>query len=70
MRRGSARWRGRIGGKGCWRTARFDRAGELAEAEGVTRSFVNRLLRLTLLTLEIVESILDGRRRRACNWRC
>jgi hypothetical protein len=40
---------------------RYRSAGELAEAEGVTRSFVNRLLRLTLLTPEIVESILDGR---------
>ncbi len=36
-------------------------AGELAEAEGVTRSFVNRLLRLTLLSPDIVETILDGR---------
>ena len=36
-------------------------AGEIAEAEGVTRSFVNRLLRLTLLSPDIVETILDGR---------
>ena len=36
-------------------------AGELAEAEGVTRSFVTRLLRLTLLAPDIVEAILDGR---------
>jgi hypothetical protein len=36
-------------------------AGELAEAERVTRSFVNRLLRLTLLAPEIAEAILDGR---------
>jgi hypothetical protein len=35
-------------------------AAEIAEAEGVTRSFVNRLLRLTLLAPEIVEAILDG----------
>ena len=40
---------------------RYRSAGELAEAEGVTRSFVNRLLRLTLLAPEIVEAILDGR---------
>ena len=32
-----------------------------AEAEGVTRSFVNRLLRLTLLAPDITEAILDGR---------
>ena len=40
---------------------RYRSAGELAEAEGVTRSFVNRLLRLTLLAPDIVETILDGR---------
>jgi hypothetical protein len=34
---------------------------ELVEAEGLTRSFVNRLLRLTLLAPDIVEAILDGR---------
>lgn len=36
-------------------------AGELAEAQSVTRSFVNRLLRLTLLAPDIVEAILEGR---------
>ena len=36
-------------------------AADLAEAEGVTRSFVNRLLRLTLLAPDIVETIIDGR---------
>ena len=35
-------------------------AAEIAEAEKIAR-FVNRLLRLTLLTPEIVEAILDGR---------
>ena len=35
-------------------------AGELAEAEGVTRSFVNRLLRLTLLAPDIQQAILGG----------
>ncbi|MER2634580.1 MAG: hypothetical protein ABTQ30_12065 [Rhizobiaceae bacterium] len=44
---------------------RYQSAGELAEAEGVTRSFVNRLLRLTLLTPDIVEAILDGRQPKA-----
>ena len=39
--------------------------GEIAEAEGVTRSFVNRLLRLTLLAPDIVEAILDGRQPKA-----
>ena len=36
-------------------------AAEIAEAEAITRSFVNRLLRLTLLAPDIVEAILDGR---------
>lgn len=40
---------------------KYRSAAELAEAEGVTRSFVNRLLRLTLLAPDIVEAILDGR---------
>lgn len=40
---------------------RFRSAGEMGEAEGVTCSFVNRLLRLTLLDPSIQESILDGR---------
>jgi hypothetical protein len=39
---------------------RYRSAGELAEAEGVTRSFVTRLLRLALLAPDIVEAILDG----------
>jgi hypothetical protein len=36
-------------------------AGELAEGEGVTRSFVTRLLRLTLLAPDMQEAIIDGR---------
>jgi hypothetical protein len=40
---------------------KYRSAGKLAEAEGVTRSFVNRLLRLTLLAPDIQEGILDGR---------
>jgi hypothetical protein len=36
-------------------------AAELAEAEKVTKSFVNRLLRLTLLAPDIVEAILEER---------
>ena len=37
------------------------RSAAVAEAEGVTRSFVNRLLQLTLLAPNIQEEILDGR---------
>jgi hypothetical protein len=40
---------------------RYRSAGEIADAEKVTRSFVNRLLRLTLLAPDIIEAILDGR---------
>ena len=40
---------------------KFRSAAEIAAAEGVTHSFVNRLLRLTLLAPDIVEAILDGR---------
>ena len=39
---------------------RYRSAAEIAEVDGVTRSFVNRLLRLTLLA-PIVEAILEGR---------
>ena len=38
-----------------------DRQRRFAEAEKVTRSFVNRLLRLTLLASDIQEAIIDGR---------
>jgi hypothetical protein len=43
-------------------------AGDIAEAEGVTRSFVNRLLRLTLLAPDTVEAILDDSRN-GCSWK-
>jgi hypothetical protein len=52
-----ARWRGRIGGSGCSTTANIDPLKQ----RGVTRSYVNRLLRLTLLAPDIQEAILDGR---------
>ncbi len=35
-------------------------AAELAEAEKITRSYITRLLQLTLLAPDIVEAILDG----------
>lgn len=34
---------------------------ELAQAENINRSYVSRILRLTLLAPEVVEAILDGR---------
>ena len=52
---------------------RYRSAAEIAEAEGVTRSFVNRLLRLTLLAPDIVRRrfLRDGSRRRCSlkSWR-
>jgi hypothetical protein len=41
--------------------ARFATLTELAEAEKINRSYVCRVLRLTLLAPDIVEAILDGR---------
>jgi hypothetical protein len=40
---------------------RFGTLAELAEAERISRSYVSRILRLTLLAPDIVERILDGR---------
>jgi hypothetical protein len=52
---------------GAWRWQRVLESGaygtlaELADAERVSRSYVSRVLRLTLLAPEIVERILEGR---------
>src|SRR5512143_2293246 len=43
---------------------KYRSAGELAEAENIDRSFINRLLRLTLLAPDIQETIIDGRQPR------
>ena len=40
---------------------RYRSAQEIADAEKIGRSFVSRLLRLTLLAPDIQEAILDGR---------
>jgi hypothetical protein len=40
---------------------RYHSAQEIADAEKIGRSFVNRLLRLTLLAPDIQEAILEGR---------
>jgi hypothetical protein len=39
----------------------FVTIAELAEREGIARSYMTRVLRLTLLAPDIVEGILDGR---------
>ena len=44
---------------------RYQSAAEIAEAEGITRSFVNRIMRLTLLAPDIQEAILEGRQPKA-----
>ena len=48
---------------------RYRSGQEIAEAEKIDRSFVSRLLRLTLLAPDIQEAILEGGSRRACSWR-
>ena len=40
---------------------RFGTLAELADAERISRSYVCRILRLTLLAPDIIERILDGR---------
>jgi hypothetical protein len=55
------RWK-RLLDRGSYRSA-----GELAEAEGVSRSFVNRLLRLRLLASDIQKAILETGSRRGCS---
>jgi hypothetical protein len=49
------RWRRLLEG------GRFGTLAELADAERISRSYVCRVLRLTLLAPDIVERILDGR---------
>jgi hypothetical protein len=53
------RWRRMI------ETGRFATINELAAAENINSSYVSRLLRLTLLSPDIVEAILDGRQSEA-----
>jgi ribosome-binding protein aMBF1 (putative translation factor) len=43
---------------------RYRLAQEIADAEKIGRSFVSRLLRLTLLAPDIQEAILEGRQAR------
>jgi hypothetical protein len=43
---------------------RFHSIAEIAEAEKIDRSFVSRLLDLTLLAPDIQEAILEGRQRK------
>lgn len=49
----------------CWQrmleSGQFATASDLAAHEKIAPSYVTRLLRLTLLSPEIVEAILDGR---------
>jgi hypothetical protein len=41
---------------------------ELAKREKINRGYMSRVLRLTLLAPDIVESTLDGRQRWGCGW--
>ena len=40
---------------------RVTSVAEIADSEGINRSYVSRVLRLTLLAPDIIERILDGR---------
>jgi len=42
-------------------TGVYATVAEMADAEAINRSYVSRVLRLTLLAPELVETILDGR---------
>jgi hypothetical protein len=42
-------------------TGVYATVAEMADAEGINRSYVSRVLRLTLLAPELVEGILEGR---------
>jgi hypothetical protein len=42
-------------------TGEFTTIAELAEREGITPSYMTRVLRLTLIAPDIVEAILDGK---------
>ena len=44
-------------------TGVYATVGEIAAAEKINASYVSRVLRVTLLTTEIVKAILDGRQR-------
>jgi len=44
---------------------RHGTAADLSRAEGVTKSYFSRILRLTLLGPDIVESVLNGTQPRA-----
>ena len=58
--RWSRRWRGRTAGANAG-GGQYGTLAELADAERISRSYVCRVLRLTLLAPDIVERILDGR---------
>ena len=44
-----------------WSSGPADGVHFISDAEGFTRSFVNRMMRLTLLAPDIAETILEGR---------
>ena len=46
---------------------RYASARDLAKAEGVNRTYIGRLLNLTLLAPDLVEAFLDGRQTEAAN---
>ncbi len=55
----ASEWQEQIN-KGKYRTAK-----EIAEAEGLSRSYVSDILRLNLLSPEIINAIITGKQRRS-----
>jgi len=49
------RWQGMLD------EGRYGSVGEMSEAEGINRSYVSRILRLTVLAPDVVEHIMNGK---------
>jgi len=50
----------RFAGNVCWSRGEFTTIAELADREGIALSYMTRVLRITLLAPDVVESILIG----------
>jgi hypothetical protein len=50
----------RTAGSGCWRAMSTGGLAELSAAERISRSYICRVLRLTLLAPDIIDRVMDG----------
>ena len=62
--RWSRRWPARSAGSGCWSSGEFVTIAELAEREGIAAPYLTRTMRLSHLSPDLVELILEGRQPR------